>query len=63
MFHLTAFGRMIDDTAGAYLWVNNVKNKNRENPDLLAIIAAVIELLNKEGTRYKVSEEGIVSPR
>lgn len=63
MFHLTAFGRMADDGNGAYLWVNNVNRKNRENPDLMAIIAVVIELLNREGGQYTVSEEGKVSPR
>ena len=53
---------MADDGNGAYLWVNNVKRKNRENPDLM-IIAVVIELLNRERGQYTVSEDGKVSPR
>ncbi|SPO03137.1 uncharacterized protein DNG_05819 [Cephalotrichum gorgonifer] len=63
MFHLTAFGRMSDDIAGAYWWANNIELQNRENPDLLAIIAVVIELLNREGSQYKISADGTVSQR
>ena len=37
---------MIDDPAGPYLWADNVRFKNRENPDYLTIVAIVIELLN-----------------
>ena len=62
MFHLSAFGAISDgDVAEAYGWANNLGNKNRENPDFLAIIATVIHLLKKDGTKYKVSPEGAVS--
>ncbi|KAF3803235.1 hypothetical protein GCG54_00013342 [Colletotrichum gloeosporioides] len=59
-FHLTSFGAMFDDMDLAYGWANNVKAKNRENPDLYSLIAAVIHLLYKEGTNYKVTAEGHV---
>ncbi|KAF4857324.1 hypothetical protein CGCSCA4_v000433 [Colletotrichum siamense] len=59
-FHLTFFGAMFDDMDLAYGWANNVKAKNRENPDLYSLIAAVIHLLYKEGTNYKVTAEGHV---
>jgi hypothetical protein len=36
------------DSDEAYGWVNNVKNQSRANPDLFAIIAAIIELLNRD---------------
>lgn len=51
---------MFDDMDLAYGWANNVKAKNRENPDLYSLIAAVINLLYKEGTNYKVTAEGHV---
>ncbi|KAF4922338.1 hypothetical protein CGCVW01_v005339 [Colletotrichum viniferum] len=60
-FHLSYFGNMLD-APNAYGWMNNVKNNNRENPDLYAIIGAVIELMNRDGQRYSVSAEGEVSP-
>lgn len=50
------------DAPNAYGWMNNVKNNNRENPDLYAIIGAVIELMNRDGQKYSVSAEGEVSP-
>ncbi|KAF6831373.1 hypothetical protein CPLU01_06792 [Colletotrichum plurivorum] len=60
-FHLTNFGRMSDDKEnGAYGWVNNVNAKNRKNPDLYAIIGAVINLLHNEGKKYRVSADGHV---
>ncbi|KAF4928676.1 hypothetical protein CGCVW01_v001792 [Colletotrichum viniferum] len=59
-FHLTSFGAMFDDMDLAYGWADNVKAKNRENPDLYSLIAAVIHLLYKEGTNYKVTAEGHV---
>ncbi|WDK20728.1 hypothetical protein CGRA01v4_12015 [Colletotrichum graminicola] len=61
-FHLTYFGEMLDANEGAYGWANNVKNKNRENPDLYAIIGAVIELMHRDGQRYSVSAEGEIMP-
>jgi hypothetical protein len=54
---------MLDDTRGAYGWAINVEYKNRENPDFLAIIATVIELLYRDGKKYKVSDGGAVSKR
>jgi hypothetical protein len=51
------------DSPNAYRWANNAKEKDLENPDLYAIIAVVIELLNREGQQYKVSAEGEVSLR
>ena len=51
---------MLDDDAGAYGWANNIKNNNRENPDLFAIIGTVIELMNRDGQKYDVSKEGNV---
>ncbi|EQB55163.1 hypothetical protein CGLO_04940 [Colletotrichum gloeosporioides Cg-14] len=57
-FHSTSFGAMFDDMDPAYGWANNVKTKNHENPDLYSLIAAVIHLLYKEGTNYKVTAEG-----
>ncbi|KAF4875050.1 hypothetical protein CGCSCA1_v005782 [Colletotrichum siamense] len=62
-FHLTSFGAMFDDMDLAYGWANNVKAKNRENPDLYSLIAAVIHLLYKEGTNYKVTAEGHVKAK
>ncbi|KAK1999300.1 hypothetical protein LX36DRAFT_486357 [Colletotrichum falcatum] len=59
-FHLTYFGEMLDDNEGAYGWANNVRNKNRRNPDLYAIIGTVLELLNRDGQKYSVSAEGEV---
>ncbi|KAF6805578.1 hypothetical protein CSOJ01_09377, partial [Colletotrichum sojae] len=60
-FHLTYFGRMSDDKDdGAYGWMNNVNAKSRKNPDLYAIIGAVINLLHNEGKKYRVSAEGHV---
>ncbi|EQB59451.1 hypothetical protein CGLO_00158 [Colletotrichum gloeosporioides Cg-14] len=41
LFHLLYFGNMLD-APNAYRWMNNVKNNDRENPDLYAIIGAVI---------------------
>ncbi|TDZ53993.1 hypothetical protein CTRI78_v006633 [Colletotrichum trifolii] len=61
LFHLTYFGEMMDARNGAYGWANNVKNKDVENPDLYALIAAVIELIYRDGKKYSVSEEGEVS--
>lgn len=46
---------------GAYAWANNMAKNNRENPDLLAIIGAVIELRNRDGKKYTVSPEGNVA--
>ncbi|KAI8295020.1 hypothetical protein K4K59_004841 [Colletotrichum sp. SAR11_240] len=60
-FHLSYFGNMLD-APNAYGWMNNVKNNDRENPDLYAIIGAVIELMNRDGQKYSVSAEGVVSP-
>ncbi|KAF4827241.1 hypothetical protein CGCTS75_v008272 [Colletotrichum tropicale] len=60
-FHLSYFGNMLD-APNAYGWMNNVKNNDRENPDLYAIIGAVIELMNRDGQKYSVSAEGEVSP-
>ncbi|KAF6826657.1 hypothetical protein CMUS01_09343 [Colletotrichum musicola] len=60
-FHLTYFGRMsVDKENGAYGWMNNVNAKNRKNPDLYAIIGAVINLLHNEGKKYRVSADGHV---
>ncbi|KAF4900132.1 hypothetical protein CGCFRS4_v003519 [Colletotrichum fructicola] len=60
-FDLSYFGNMLD-APNAYGWMNNVKNNDRENPDLYAIIGAVIELMNRDGQKYSVSAEGEVSP-
>ncbi|KAH0439392.1 hypothetical protein CcaCcLH18_02869 [Colletotrichum camelliae] len=60
-FHLSYFGNMLD-AQNAYGWMNNVKNNDRENPDLYAIIGAVIELMSRDGQKYSVSAEGEVSP-
>jgi hypothetical protein len=49
------------DSDEAYGWVNNVKNQSRANPDLFAIIAAIIELLNRDGDKYKVDKDGVVT--
>jgi hypothetical protein len=50
------------DTPGvAYNWKNNVKYQSHVNPDFFAIVATVIELLNKDGKRYKVDHNGVVS--
>ncbi|KAK2024427.1 hypothetical protein LX32DRAFT_697166 [Colletotrichum zoysiae] len=62
LFHLTYFGQMLDANSGAYGWANNVKNNDRQNPDLYAIIGAVIELRNRDGKKYSVSAAGEVSP-
>ncbi|KAF2703710.1 hypothetical protein K504DRAFT_463174 [Pleomassaria siparia CBS 279.74] len=59
-FHLSAFGGMADDIGDAYGWVNNVNNQNYNNPDFLAIVATVIELLYRKGPKYKVSADGAV---
>jgi hypothetical protein len=61
-FHLSAFGRM-KDNSDPYAWANNVKDQDLTNPDLYAIIAAVIELLNRDGDKYKVAESGAVSKK
>lgn len=53
---------MLDDTSGAYGWSFNTLKNNRENPDLIAIIGAVIELRNRDGKKYTVSAEGAVTP-
>lgn len=60
-FHLTYFGRMLDAEGVAYGWANNVAHNNRENPDLLALIAGVIQLRNQAGQQYTVSKEGNVA--
>jgi hypothetical protein len=52
---------MKDDQGAAYGWQNNVKNQDRANPELFAIIAMVIELLNRDGDKYKVDERGVVT--
>jgi hypothetical protein len=52
---------MKDDLKEAYGWAINLKNRNRENPDLMAIIAVIIQLLNLDGTKYKVAASGEVS--
>lgn len=62
MFHLNTFGGLIDDPAGAYQWEDNVRLKNRENPDLLSLTAFVIEHLDSEMLSFEVSEEGDVTP-
>jgi hypothetical protein len=38
---------MKDDPGVAYFWKNNVKYQSHVNPDFFAIVATVIELLNK----------------
>ncbi|KAF2220088.1 hypothetical protein BDZ85DRAFT_31718 [Elsinoe ampelina] len=61
-FHLSYFGGMTDSLNGqAYGWHNNVQNKDLRNPDLYAIIAAVLQLRNRDGQKYAVSEQGLVS--
>lgn len=52
---------MLDDTSGAYGWSVNTLKNNRENPDLLAIIGALIELRFRDGKKYTVSTEGAVA--
>jgi len=54
---------MKDDQGTAYGWVNNVKNQKLDNPDYFAIVATLIELLNREGKRYKIREDGTVSKK
>jgi hypothetical protein len=50
---------MKDDPNGAYNFGFNAKIQNRENPDLLAIIAVNIELLKE--WKYAVGEDGQVN--
>jgi hypothetical protein len=52
---------MKDDPGVAYFWKNNVKYQSHVNPDFFAIVATVIELLNKDGKKYKVDRNGKVS--
>lgn len=63
MFHLTAFGGLHDRGEQPYGWASNVEQKDRENPDFLTIIAVVIELLSREGQKFKVAQSGEVSRR
>ncbi|KAL9615936.1 MAG: hypothetical protein Q9160_009136 [Pyrenula sp. 1 TL-2023] len=60
LFHLKAFGDMHDDESddshGAYGFANNAELQNRENPDLLTIIATNIELVKSNG--YIVGLDG-----
>ncbi|KAJ6443959.1 Boron transporter 1 [Purpureocillium lavendulum] len=61
-FHLTSFGKLKDTPEGAeaYDWVNNQKNKNIENPDLLALLALIVDLV--ENKSCKINERGEVTP-
>lgn len=52
---------MVDDDPVAYQWENNVKHKNRENPDLLSLIAFVIEFRHSKVLPFSVSEKGVVT--
>ena len=61
MYHLSAFGWMTDDPAGAYQWEDNIRLKNRDNPDLLSLVAFVIEFRHNDILPFKVSEEGEVT--
>ncbi|SPO07057.1 uncharacterized protein DNG_09751 [Cephalotrichum gorgonifer] len=63
LFHLDAFGGMLDQNTGAYGWVNNINDKNHQNPDFFAIVAAIIELLFRDGDQYKVTAEGEVKKK
>lgn len=44
----------------AYGWIVNAEEKDLDNPDLYAIIAAAIEIVDRGfgGTKYTVSREG-----
>ena len=53
---------MFDDNPTAYGWAFNVAKNNRNNPDLLAIIGAIIELRYRDGIKYTISAEGNVAP-
>ncbi|KAK4086974.1 hypothetical protein PCL_12615 [Purpureocillium lilacinum] len=61
-YHLTSFGKLLDtpEGAGAYGWVNNQKTKNIKNPDLLAYLALIIDLV--ENKSCKINERGEVTP-
>ncbi|KAM0332535.1 hypothetical protein ACHAQA_002818 [Verticillium albo-atrum] len=65
MFHLTFWGGMLDEipAENAYGWLKNVEKKNMENPDLYAILAVIIELVDKGfgGKKYTVKDTGAVS--
>lgn len=61
LFHLKTFGDMKDDPNGAYNYGANSDIQNRENPDLLAIIAVVIELVKTQG--YIVRSDGAVKKK
>ena len=40
-------------------WKNNVENKNIENPDLLAFLALIIELVDKR--KCNINAEGVLT--
>ncbi|CEI67894.1 hypothetical protein FVEN_g7824 [Fusarium venenatum] len=59
LFHLNAFGSHKDlpaDDIGAYGWMNNVENKLRDNPDLMAILALIFDL--KQNKKITVKKDG-----
>lgn len=58
MFHLDAFGGYNDtpDDGRAYNWMNNIENKVRDNPELMAIIALIFDL--KENKKLTVNKDG-----
>ncbi|POR31612.1 Uncharacterized protein TPAR_08204 [Tolypocladium paradoxum] len=56
--HLYAIGQLQDVGPEPYGWTNNVKWQNVDNADLLALLALVIELVDK---KYGVDKSGRVT--
>ncbi|KAF4944215.1 hypothetical protein FSARC_14730 [Fusarium sarcochroum] len=58
MFHLSAFGSHKDlpDNGRAYGWMNNVKYKEVDNPELMAILGLMFDL--KKNHKVTVNEAG-----
>jgi hypothetical protein len=54
---------MRDEPRTVYGWADDVKYQMHDNPDYFAIVAAVIELLRKEGKQYKIKADGTASRR
>ncbi|KAL6912408.1 hypothetical protein FSST1_010168 [Fusarium sambucinum] len=60
LFNFNAFGGHKDlpaDDTGAYGWMNNVENKLRDNPDLMAILALIFDLNQNRKTTVNKGRE------